>query len=289
MDFGLDFFAGSVAGFVGVLIGHPLDTVKVRMQTSTLGSTSGCISNIFAKEGFPGFFKGLPPPLVSVMIYQATAFAAFSASLKLVTNDSEDTASLPALFVAGTLAGVATVPVTTPTDLVKIRMQLDLKGQQGLRGMLHCARMVYRAEGVSGILRGAEATALRDTGSTGLYFLSYHWSKRWLREGEQGWDQNSSELMAGGIAGVMAWGSVVPFDSVKTQLQGCRDPVPPRPLALLASQIQSQGLTRLYRGTGPLLLRAFVVNAVTFYAYEETWRTLRLFLPKKPSDTTPIL
>ena len=36
------------------------------------------------------------------------------------------------------------------------------------------------------------------------------------------------------------------------------------------------GVGRLYSGAGPLLVRAFLVNAVTFYAYEECLRVIRV-------------
>ena len=41
--------------------------------------------------------------------------------------------------------------------------------------------------------------------------------------------------------------------------------------------VRREGWARLYSGTTPLLARAFAVNAVTFYAYEETWRCLNYF------------
>jgi hypothetical protein len=42
-------------------------------------------------------------------------------ALALVSDEPEATASAQALFLAGAMSGAATVFVTTPTDLVKIR------------------------------------------------------------------------------------------------------------------------------------------------------------------------
>ncbi|CAB4034576.1 mitochondrial basic amino acids transporter-like [Paramuricea clavata] len=49
----LDFFAGSIGGVAGVIVGHPFDTVKVRLQTQPSSSYSGmiqCFSKIVREE-----------------------------------------------------------------------------------------------------------------------------------------------------------------------------------------------------------------------------------------------
>uniref|UniRef100_A0AC34R4P9 Uncharacterized protein n=1 Tax=Panagrolaimus sp. JU765 TaxID=591449 RepID=A0AC34R4P9_9BILA len=55
----LDFIAGCFGGAAGVLAGHPLDTVKVRLQTQT-GVYRGpwhCFTSIIRKEHFKGLYK----------------------------------------------------------------------------------------------------------------------------------------------------------------------------------------------------------------------------------------
>ncbi|VDK54319.1 unnamed protein product [Cylicostephanus goldi] len=60
---GIDFFAGCLGGAAGVLAGHPLDTVKVRLQMQNPASkmyrgTWHCFRKIIQKEGFAGLYKG---------------------------------------------------------------------------------------------------------------------------------------------------------------------------------------------------------------------------------------
>jgi hypothetical protein len=86
-------------------------------------------------------------------VYQAVCFASFSAALGLVTREPEATAPISSLFAAGCLSGACTVIVTTPTDLVKIKLQLQQSGQAKYTGMLHCARSIIAAEGLAGIYR----------------------------------------------------------------------------------------------------------------------------------------
>ncbi|GFH19505.1 mitochondrial substrate carrier, partial [Haematococcus lacustris] len=62
-----DLVAGAVAGAANVLSGYPLDTVKVRMQSSSPGAPHGamaCLRHILRHEGVPGLFRGVTTPLV---------------------------------------------------------------------------------------------------------------------------------------------------------------------------------------------------------------------------------
>ena len=50
-----DLIAGGVAGSASVIVGHPFDTIKVRLQTSSASATSG--------SSFQSLFKGMAAPL----------------------------------------------------------------------------------------------------------------------------------------------------------------------------------------------------------------------------------
>ena len=58
-----DLISGFVAGMTQTIIGHPFDTVKVRLQTSPSTLRNTMIS-IFRNEGLRGFYKGYGPPLL---------------------------------------------------------------------------------------------------------------------------------------------------------------------------------------------------------------------------------
>jgi hypothetical protein len=165
---------------------------------------------------------------------------------------------------------------------------------------------------------------MRDTWSTGLYFGVYHHCKRTLPLAG-----TPKELTAGGIAGMVAWGSCLPFDVVKvseraggaeqgrsgaarrsgaagrttqqppslalaslarqhppsnillcslvkTRVQSAPPDMPtPKFLPTFMELYRARGLPALFAGATPMLSRAFVVNGLTFWAYEETMRAIR--------------
>jgi|TARA_R110002003_G_scaffold243_3_gene17374 solute carrier family 25 carnitine/acylcarnitine transporter 20/29 len=62
--------AGGVGGVCAVVVGHPFDLVKVRLQTSEKGVYSGAMDVVrktVAKEGLArGLYAGVSAPLVGV-------------------------------------------------------------------------------------------------------------------------------------------------------------------------------------------------------------------------------
>lgn len=65
-----DFVAGGVGGVCAVIVGHPFDLVKVRLQTAEKGVYSGAMDVVrktVAREGaMRGLYAGVSAPLVGV-------------------------------------------------------------------------------------------------------------------------------------------------------------------------------------------------------------------------------
>jgi solute carrier family 25 carnitine/acylcarnitine transporter 20/29 len=59
-----------VSNIVGTAFGHPLDTIRVRMQLEGKHVTlSSVCRETYMNEGARGFFKGMVSPLVGVTPY----------------------------------------------------------------------------------------------------------------------------------------------------------------------------------------------------------------------------
>lgn len=62
----VDIFAGTMGGIAVVLMGHPFDTTKIRLQTAPAGfykNTMDCVQKTFKWEGIGGFYAGIGSPL----------------------------------------------------------------------------------------------------------------------------------------------------------------------------------------------------------------------------------
>jgi solute carrier family 25 carnitine/acylcarnitine transporter 20/29 len=69
--FVIDYVAGVAGGIAVVLVGHPFDTTKTRLQNSPHGyykDTLDCLRQTVEREGVVGFYSGMLSPLVGQMV-----------------------------------------------------------------------------------------------------------------------------------------------------------------------------------------------------------------------------
>ena len=72
------FLSGGFGGMSLVAVGHPLDTIKVRLQTSSQYSGMlDCAKQTIAQDGIKGLYRGMSAPLVGITPIFATYFWGF--------------------------------------------------------------------------------------------------------------------------------------------------------------------------------------------------------------------
>ena len=105
------------------LTGHPLDSMKVRMQNSkTKVSFTGIISQTFRNEGFLGFYKGMGPPLITVPLINSIVFASYEFCKRQLGVIDEKDFTFQQSMVSGMFAGLVNSFVLAPIELVKCRL-----------------------------------------------------------------------------------------------------------------------------------------------------------------------
>ncbi|XP_031177602.1 solute carrier family 25 member 47-A isoform X2 [Sander lucioperca] len=226
-----DFVSGSFAGACGVVVGYPLDTVKVRIQTQTqFTGFWQCAVVTFSKEGVHGFFKGMSLPLTTISMTSSVVFGTYRNCLQCLSQ-ARGAGCGPntklEVFLSGLVAGIAQTSVMSPGDIVKVRLQCQTESKRGptnmlkpkYRGPVHCLLSIIKDEGFMGLYRGALPLMLRDGPSFATYFLTYAIICEMLTDSGQkrpGW---SGVMLAGVIAGMVGWTIGTPMDLIKAHLQ----------------------------------------------------------------------
>ena len=102
-----DLLWGSFAGILLTLSGHPFDSIKVRMQTSSppIG-LSKWISTTMKKEGLLGFYRGLTPPLSTVPFVNAIVMTSYEFCKRFLGVESEEEFTLGQSIASGMFAGL---------------------------------------------------------------------------------------------------------------------------------------------------------------------------------------
>ena len=185
--------------------------------------------------------------------------------------------------IAGMFAGFLQTIICCPSELIKLRMQIQAIGQEGpgllaMRkssyvGPLATVRNIYRKEGLLALNKGYVVTLWREVPAFGAYFTTYDFlCTEWASWRNIPMDSIGPVplCLAGGLSGISAWVITYPFDVVKSRLQ--IDGVTSEPqykgiVDCFSKSYRSDGISVFVRGLYSTLLRAFPTNAATFCTY----------------------
>lgn len=283
LKFVKDSTAGTVGGIAVVAVGHPFDTVKVRLQTQSstnplYGGAIDCFKKTLKWEGIPGLYKGVASPLVGQMFFRATLFSAFGASKRwLATNADGTTRKLTDadFFKAGFITGAAAAFTEAPIDFYKsqiqvqiIRSKADPNYKPPYTSVGQCVRATIATSGWRGPFQGLGATLLRNAPANAIYLGSFEIIKHRASD-HLGVAQSALPagvvLGAGGTAGVLYWLAIFPVDVIKSAIM--TDSIDPKHrkypnmISTAKSLWAEGGVSRFYRGFSPCLMRAVPANA----------------------------
>ncbi|XP_029515136.1 solute carrier family 25 member 48-like [Oncorhynchus nerka] len=298
-----DFLAGWIGGASSVIVGHPLDTVKTRLQAGKgYKNTLHCVLQIYRKETIAGFFKGLSFPLASITVYNSVVFGFFNNTQRVISKfrhgDERQSCGMLDMTLASMLTGLMSVGLGAPVDLVKIRLQMQtlpclaenlnlagttgnvngniavrsvtLQGQPTYRGPIHCISSILRTEGIRGLYRGAGAMVLRDVPGYTLYFIPYALFRRWLSPEGRSSPHPCTVWVSGGLAGSISWVTATPADVVKSRLQA--DALHARKyrgiVHCVVQSYKTEGIHVFFRGASVNAIRGFPMSATMFLGYE---------------------
>ncbi|KAI4771187.1 hypothetical protein E4T52_13815 [Aureobasidium sp. EXF-3400] len=290
--------AGGAGGVAAVIVGHPFDLVKVRLQTAQAGVYSGAMDVVrrtVAKEGLVrGLYAGVSAPLVGVTPmssgYRCTNSNARASnatdtrqgydlgkklvsSLSTVENNQFTTGQICA---AGAFSAVPTTAIAAPFERVKVLLQIQ--GQKTLApgekpkyaGGVDVVRQLYREGGIRSVFRGSAMTLARDAPGSAAYFAAYETVKRALTpknaDGTPGELSLLAVMAAGGAAGIAMWIPVFPVDTVKSRLQSADGN--PTISGTVKELYRRGGYKAFFPGIGPAMARAVPANAATFLGVE---------------------
>ncbi|KAL6238381.1 hypothetical protein BDW75DRAFT_27547 [Aspergillus navahoensis] len=282
------FAAGGVGGVCAVIVGHPFDLVKVRMQTAAQGVYSGAIDVVkktVAREGLVrGLYAGVSAPLVGVTPMFAVSFWGYDLGKSLVSSLSEVEVknntpqySIAQVSAAGFFSAIPMTLITAPFERVKVLLQIQGQnppppGQKPkYSGGVDVVRQLYKEGGIRSVFRGSAMTLARDGPGSAAYFAAYEYIKRSLTPKDANGNVTGdlslpAVLAAGGAAGIAMWIPVFPVDTVKSRLQSA--PGKPTIGGTIRSIYASGGFKAFFPGFGPALARAVPANAATFAGVE---------------------
>ncbi len=273
--------AASCAGVVEILITFPLEYVKTQVQLQNQdGAFRGpldCARKTWARRGFLGFYKGLPPWLAFAIPRNVVRFQVFEETSKLLQPEDPRGLSAMKAWLAGLTAGcIESALVLTPMHAIQIKMIHDSNAAAPLfRGFFHACVEIPRREGVfRGLYAGCSATAVKGATTNSIRFAAFSQLSQYVQARTGQPRLAATESMAcGGAAGALSVVVSHPIDTVKSNMQSLGAAQRYRSNLDCARQLVAKhGAAGLFKGMATRGSRVTLEVALLFSGYEQFGR-----------------
>ena len=232
-----EFLHGTIGGMTGVLLSHPFDTIKTRLQSKKAHSIREAV---LQKK----LYSGLLPPLFGVMLEKSIVFGSYDQAMKNGWHP----------LVSGMFGGAMSTLIVTPIDSIKIALQNKTT-----------VPLLYW----NSFYRGFLPTLFRETPGFGIYFSTYSYLSRYNVE-----NKSYKHFLFGCASGAAAWLFIYPSDLVKTRMQSSLQKVSVDTIMREiwmdknSSKCIATGIRNFYRGWSLAMMRALPLHGGVFLGYE---------------------
>ncbi|XP_016286204.1 mitochondrial dicarboxylate carrier-like isoform X2 [Monodelphis domestica] len=122
-------YFGGLASLAAVCVTHPLDLLKVLLQTEhgKHFGVAGMTVRVITINGFSSFYNGFSGSLCRQLTYSMIRFSVYDFLKEILSESRKKYLPFHQKVIIGAMGGFAGGFVGTPADIVKIRMQNDVK------------------------------------------------------------------------------------------------------------------------------------------------------------------
>ncbi|KAF2460611.1 mitochondrial carrier domain-containing protein [Lineolata rhizophorae] len=267
------FWFGGSASCFAACVTHPLDLVKVRLQTQHATPRRNMLqmfAHVVRADGFFGLYRGISASLLRQLTYSTTRFGVYE-ELKGIAASARSSPSFPTLVAMASASGFLGGVAGNPADVLNVRMQHDAalppserrNYKHALDGL---ARMV-RDEGWASLWRGVWPNSMRAVLMTASQLASYDGFKRALLQHTTLEDNLATHFTASFMAGFVATTICSPVDVIKTRIMSASER---KGLARFLADIYNvEGLGWVFKGWAPSFIRLGPHTIATFLFLEQ--------------------
>lgn len=290
------FIAGGVAGAVSRTVVSPFERMKIIFQVQGPGSAAydgviPTLNKMWREEGWRGFMRGNGANCIRIVPYSAVQFSSYTLMKNYLltyhsTQQNKPITTLTTVerLTAGSLAGVASVAVTYPLDIVRTRLSIQTASISNLKehyastgqkppGMWPTMHQIYRTEGgFKGLYRGMIPTTMGVAPYVGINFAVYEYVREVFVPAGQTDPSAFGKLAAGAISGAVAQTLTYPFDVLRRRFQVVSvDGLGFQYNSVwhaLSTIVKTEGFTGLYKGLSANLLKVVPSMAASWLSFE---------------------
>jgi solute carrier family 25 (mitochondrial citrate transporter), member 1 len=285
-------FAGGMAGAIEATIMYPTEFVKTQLQLEKKTAKGGkprytgmlnCATVTVRERGFFSLYRGLSTLVIGSIPKAAVRFAAFQ-KFRSILQGNDPKLTQGKTMLAGLGAGVSeAILAVTPMETVKTKMIHDQNRPEGprYRGLAHGVRTIIKEEGIGGVYRGLTPTMFKQGCNQMTRFTIFEGIKK-VYLGRTGADSLAfyESLGFGSLAGFVSVYVTMPFDVVKTRMQGLEAKKYSGALNCGVRILKEEGVLALWKGTVPRLSRVMFSGGIIFAFYEQIMKSITPYWPE---------
>ena len=257
-----DYVPGATGAILNTYIGHPFDTIRVRMQdvNNIYSSSFDCLKKTYRYEGISGIYKGSISSLLAIMIENSIVFATNDILKRHLNNvNGKTSTTLHNDIMIGGISGLCATIGSCPFETIKCNMQINKK---------YCSIFdIHKEYKITGLYNGFTASCFRNIP---YYFLFFPFYTRYIDIISTISRKKSLNILeyslAGGLSASTSWSIIYPLDVIKCnqQLQSKKTTI--RSMAM--KLYRAKGIKGLYAGFLPTILRSFPANFALLFGIE---------------------
>ncbi|EDX13083.1 mitochondrial dicarboxylate carrier [Drosophila simulans] len=261
-------FFGGLASVGAAMVTHPLDLIKVTLQTQQGHlSVAQLIPKLAREQGVLVFYNGLSASVLRQLTYSTARFGVYEAGKEYVNTDTFG-GKVALAGASGLVGGI----VGTPADMVNVRMQNDVKlppqQRRNYNNAFDGLLRVYRQEGFKRLFSGATTATARGILMTIGQIAFYDQTKIYLLATPYFQDNLVTHFTASLVAGTIATTLTQPLDVLKTRSMNAK-PGEFNGLWDIVKHTAKLGPLGFFKGYVPAFVRLGPHTIITFVFLEQ--------------------
>ncbi|XP_058808752.1 mitochondrial dicarboxylate carrier [Phymastichus coffea] len=279
-------YFGGLASAGAACVTHPLDLLKVHLQTQQEGKISivKLTLNIVKKQGITALYSGLTASLLRQLSYSTVRFGVYEVGKQFIESP-DNPAPFYQKFVLAGISGAAGGVIGTPADLVNVRMQNDIKMPLEKRRNYTWAGngivKIINQEGFKTLFNGCSTATGRAVLMTMGQLSFYDQIKLSLLKTNYFKDNTATHFLSSLLAGAIATTMTQPLDVLKTRAMNAK-PGEYKNMMEIILYTAKLGPVGFFKGYVPAFVRLAPQTILTFLFLENLRLNFGFYPQAKP-------